>query len=539
MSSQIKQVKFDNHVVSLANQTTNACLTLNEDAIITAFNQAAAVLLCRSNSSLLGKKLAFFLHSADRKKFHINHKYLFSTNQGKKWKVRIKQSKGDYLNFELLGIRILKGDQNFEVLVMLNKKNQPEQAKNTLNRQLMSKITYQDARLKNNHWQLKQKPHEIVDIKRELANKEAMLNSIFNVAIEGIVTIDESGTIISVNKAVISLFGYSQKELLGANVSILMPLPHKNQHDTYIKNYLDTNQAHIIGKVREVEGQHKNGTILTLDLSIAEFTIDHQRYFTGMLHDVTERKHKEIEHKKHLAELAHVTRLGLMGEMASGIAHEINQPLTAVSAYSQACLKLIENEKFNLIVLTEILQKINTQSLLAGQIIHRLRDLVSPKEIQKSKVDINELIHEAVDLCSCDSKQAAISVTFKLATLPPLFIDAVQIEQVLLNLIKNGFDALRQTSEKLPRKLGIQTYLNNDHNVEIRIKDFGPGLDKAEQANIFTPFYTTKKTGMGMGLSISRSIVEAHHGTLKFNSKKGLGTTFYFILPIHKEINDN
>lgn len=536
----MKRAYFSNRFVRFHNHATNAYLVLNEDSTIVELNQAASILL--SDSDLMEKKLAVIIHPDDRKKFHINHKYLLHANRKKTWHVRIKQPKGDYTNLELGGVGIINDKQNFEVFITLKNQCQHEQREQPLkdiNDRLQAKIINQDARLKKNRWQLRQRVNELLNTKQKLANKEAILGSIFNAAVEGIITIDQFGIIVSVNKSVTTLFGYKHEELLGANVSILMPFPHKAQHDDYIKKYIETNHAHIIGKIREIEGQHKNGSILTLDLSIAEFKIKQQRYFTGILRDVSERKRKEIIDKEHLAELAHVTRLGLMGEMASGIAHEVNQPLTAIAAYTQTCLKLLKSGSIDSIDLNSLLKKINKQSLLAGRIIHQVRTMVSSKEVQKTLIDINVLIHEVVDLCKSESEQAAIVIKCNLATsLPVLFVDVIQIEQVLLNLIRNGFEALSPVPKDEQRQIEIQTYLNDEHNIEVRIKDFGPGLNVTEQANIFKPFYTTKKTGMGMGLSISRSIIEAHHGTLRFNSKKGFGTTFYFILPINNKIND-
>ncbi len=183
-----------------------------------------------------------------------------------------------------------------------------------------------------------------------------------------------------------------------------------------------------------------------------------------MLRDVSERKRKEIKDKEHLTELAHVTRLELMGEMASGIAHEVNQPLTAIAAYTQTCLKLVENNTTDPKVFAEILQKINKQSLLAGQIIHQIKNLVSSKTVEKSLVNINDLIREVVELCKHESEQTGIKIKYNLAkSLPFLFIDSVQIEQVLLNLIRNGFEALYQTSKNKHRQLEIQTYRIDNH----------------------------------------------------------------------------
>jgi C4-dicarboxylate-specific signal transduction histidine kinase len=250
---------------------------------------------------------------------------------------------------------------------------------------------------------------------------------------------------------------------------------------------------------------------------------------------VSSRKLKEQEDKAHLDELAHVTRLGLMGEMASGIAHEVNQPLTAIAGYTQACLNFMQAEKPDLLQLREILQKTYQQALRAGQIIHRMREFVTFKTIHRSTVEINDLINVCISLCAADLKDSNLAHKFDLAkNLPAVYADSVQIEQVLLNLIRNSLDALKNLPKKTQRLLSIQTSRDDRHCIVIRIKDNGPGIEIAEQEKILTPFYTTKKSGMGMGLSISQSIVKAHGGVLSFNSKPGKGTTFYFTLPIQE-----
>jgi C4-dicarboxylate-specific signal transduction histidine kinase len=253
---------------------------------------------------------------------------------------------------------------------------------------------------------------------------------------------------------------------------------------------------------------------------------------------VSLRKHQEQLEKEHLEELAHVTRLCLMGEMGTGIAHEVNQPLTAITNYTQACLRFIGAKNPDLDQLGEILFKIHQQALKAGQIIHRMKDFVSSRKVYRTDTGINTLVEDAISLCASELKQNNIRLALDLAkNLPDVTIDNVQIEQVLLNLIRNSIDVLKNPSQKAQRQLSIQTQLNNNSDIEIRIKDNGSGIDEAQQQKILTPFYTTKTDGMGMGLSISRSIIEAHAGILRFNSKPQKGTTFYFTLPVKRKIN--
>ena len=352
---------------------------------------------------------------------------------------------------------------------------------------------------------------------------EAKLDSIFNASVEGIITVDMSNNnIISANAAVDTIFGYKPEELVGCSISNLIPSGHFN--------FLDAVQPN--GQIKEIDGLHKNGSVVTLDLSIAEYSIDNAHYFTTIVRDVSLRKHREQQDKEHLNQLAHVTRLGLMGEMASGIAHEVNQPLTAINTYTQVSLNLIKAEKPDMEKLSDILHKTQQQALRAGRIIHRMREFVKSHTTQRSIADINTLINNAAGLCVDELKEHIITLSFELEDhLPPVNVDQVQIEQVLINLIRNSIDALQNSPANQERCLSIQSELTSNNSIQVRIKDNGSGIDEARQEKILMPFFTTKSEGMGMGLSISSSLIEAHEGYLHFNSQPGKGTTFYFTLP--------
>jgi PAS domain S-box-containing protein len=352
---------------------------------------------------------------------------------------------------------------------------------------------------------------------------EAKLDSIFNASVEGIITVDISNNhIISANAAVETIFGYKPEELAGCGISNLIPSEHFN--------LLDTVQPS--GQIQEIDGLHKNGSVVPLDMSIAEYSIDNAHYFTTIVRDVSLRKHREQQDKEHLNQLAHVTRLGLMGEMASGIAHEVNQPLTAVTTYTQVSLNLIKAEKPDLEKLSEILHKTQEQALRAGRIIHRMREFVKSHTTLHSIADINTLINNAAGLCVDEIKEHNITLSFKLEEhLPPVNVDQVQIEQVIISLIRNSIDALQNSPANQERRLSIQSELTSNNSIQVRIKDNGQGINEEQQEKILMPFFTTKSEGMGMGLSISSSLIEAHEGYLHFNSQPGKGTTFYFTLP--------
>ena len=361
---------------------------------------------------------------------------------------------------------------------------------------------------------------------------EAKLNAIFNASVEGIITIDMSDIIVSANTAVETIFGYKPEELMGCSINKLMPSSPKEINDYSLVHHA----GKFDGQIQEIEGIHKSGSVIPVDLSIAEYSIDNAHYSTYIVRDVSLRKHREQQDKEHLNQLAHVTRLGLMGEMASGIAHEVNQPLAAISSYTQVSLNLINTENPDLVKLTEILYKTQQQALRAGRIIHRMREFVKSHSKHLSITDVNTLIHDAVSLCSAELKQNGIKLTFRLENnLPPIDVDHIHIEQVIINLIRNSVDALQNLPAQQQRHLIIHSRLTRNNGIQVRVKDNGPGLNEEQQQKILTPFYTTKADGMGMGLSISRSLIEAHEGTLRFNSKPGKGSTFYFTLPIRRK----
>jgi two-component system, LuxR family, sensor kinase FixL len=404
--------------------------------------------------------------------------------------------------------------------------------------QLENDISKKTDHLTKSNNALKKMVDELNYSRHQLLEREAKLNSILNASIEGIIVIDTAGTIVSVNAAVENIFGYSAEELIGYSVNLLMPITIRKKQAHYLEKYLSIFIPKAIGQVREVEGLRKDGTLVPLDMTIAEFPLDGVQYYSGIVRDVSARKFQELQEKEHLEKLAHVTRLGLMGEMATGIAHEVNQPLSAVVNYTQVCLRFIQNENPDLVKIGEILHKASQQALKAGQIIHNMREFVKQRKIHRSTADINELIYDAINLFEPDFKQHLIAIRFELTkSLPNVFIDRVQIEQVILNLIRNSIDALKELPQFTQRELSIETSLNDLNYIVVRVKDNGPGLTPIQREKILTPFFTTKSSGMGMGLSISRSLVEAHHGTLHFNSKEDKGTTFYFTIPTETPAN--
>jgi len=518
-------------------------LILNDQGYIIDANQAASELFGSSKIELQGTKQVKYIHAEDRNRFNLFFKQLSHAKDKLSIELRIKQANKHFINVACQGCCSYTRDSKNEFFLTLqdiSEQKRVEKAIFLLNELLKQKICDQTAELLRKNNKLQENISEIRKSKQQLIEREAKLNSVFNAAVEGILTINESGIIESLNNAVSKIFGYQADELIGHNVNKLISLPQKELQSDFFHAYLSKYQAKIIGKIWQLEGLRKDGSLIPIDISISKYKIGHKCFFTSMIRDVSERKFKEQQDKQHLDELAHVTRMGLMGEMASGIAHEVNQPLTAIATYCQVSLRLIETDKPDLISLQETLQKTEKQALRAGRIIAHMREFISSNTVHRSTVDINGLVQNAITLAADECRRFDIEYKLELADfLPFISADAIQIEQVLLNLIKNSIDALARLPKTIQRRLSIQTYLLETREIEVRVKDNGAGINEAEQGKVFTPFFTTKNSGMGMGLSICQSLIASHNGELRFNCSKDKGTTFYFTLPITENSKEN
>lgn len=359
---------------------------------------------------------------------------------------------------------------------------------------------------------------------------QTQFRAFLDAAPDAIITIDESGTMVSANPATEKLFGYAPAELLGRNVSMLMPSPDRERHNEYLKRYLETGEARIIGIGRDISALRKDGSTFPARLSVSEFSAQGAGYFTGILHDISERIEAEEQQRAMFAEHAHASRVVALGEMASSIAHEINQPLTAIISYADASRKLIELGQEDRETLDHALKQIAGQGQRAGEIIRRLRDFVRKKVPDRSTSDINDIVKTAAAFTSHDIERYGVSMTLDLEPEPlTTRVDRLQIEQVVLNLIRNSLDAI-QDARIQDGHIKVTSRLDDDY-VSISISDNGPGIKPSEYGNVFDAFYTTKETGTGLGLSISHSILEAHGGTLTFTPNETSGVTFTLKMP--------
>lgn len=487
-------------------------------------------------------------------------------------------------------------------------------------------------------------------------DQSGLLAAILATAVDGIIAIDLKGDVLLYNRACEKLFGYRANEVVGQNVKMLMPEPYRHEHDNYLANYHRTGERRVIGIGREVVGRRKDGSTFPMYLSVGEGGLTGQRFFIGIIHDlsalrweteqregadrllaqivqssedaitsvamdgtitswnaaaeriygftpaeaigrhisvilppdkvseedeimeqvrvglalqhfetvrrhkdghdvlvslsvapifdasgtmigasktardVTERKRSEERLLGMQNELAHVGRLSAMGQMSAAIAHELNQPLTAIANYAKAAQRLLQNEApepRQLQSAREAMEKAVAQTLRAGTIIRYLRDFVEKRESRKSPEDINEVIREAVSLGMVGHSHSNVRLTLSLHPTPPRIpVDKVQIQQVLINLVRNAMEAMADVER---RELIISSDIGGQ-GLRIMVQDTGPGFAPQIAARLFQPFVTTKADGMGIGLKICQSIIEGHGGTIEARQGEP-GATFVIQLP--------
>jgi two-component system sensor kinase FixL len=318
-----------------------------------------------------------------------------------------------------------------------------------------------------------------------------------------------------------------------------MPSPYRESHDGYLERYLRTGERRIIGIGRVVVGERKDGSTFPMELAVGEMRSSNQRFFTGFIRDLTERQQTEARLQELQSELVHISRLSAMGEMASTLAHEINQPLSAIANYLKGSRRLLEGASDDRsVILRDAVDKAADQALRAGQIIRHLRDFVARGESERRVESVRKLVEESSALALVGAQQQGIRVRFRFdPTLDPVLADKVQIQQVLLNLIRNAVEAM-EGREK--RELLISTTPAGDGMIAISVADSGSGMAPEVTTQLFQPFVTTKRHGMGVGLSISRTIVESHGGQISCEPNPDGGTIFRFTLRAvtNEEVND-
>ncbi len=363
------------------------------------------------------------------------------------------------------------------------------------------------------------------------ADHEVLFHTVINTAVDGIIVIDEAGSMMLFNRAAEGMFGYTPQEVLGRNISMLMPESYSANHDRYMQRYLATGEKRIIGIGREVTAQRKDGSTFPMYLSVGEDRIGGARIFLGILHDLTDRTTRERDFQELQNELLHALRLTAMGQLTSALAHELNQPLTAVMNYLNAARRTLDAGGEQAIGrVREFMDKAVSQTQRAGQIILRLRNFIEKRDSDRQPENLNSCVEEAIALGLVGASDRDVRITTELADdLPPVVIDRVQLQQVMINLMHNALEALENASE---RQIVIRTQRPAPDFVQVSVADSGPGISAEIMPNLFIPFSTTKTKGLGMGLTICKAIVEAHKGRIWVTARKEGGAEFIFRLPL-------
>jgi two-component system, LuxR family, sensor kinase FixL len=373
----------------------------------------------------------------------------------------------------------------------------------------------------------------ILDIDEEkrleeaLRTREEHLRSILDTVQDAMIVIDEAGTIQFFSRAAERLFGYREAAAIGMNIKVLMPEPDRSRHDGYLARYQQTGDRHIIGVGRIVTGKRQDGSTFPMHLSVGEMRSSGRRYFTGFVRDLTEQQQTQARLTELQSELVHISRLSAMGEMASALAHELNQPLAAISNYLKGVRRMLDASPDAKVEKIETaLDRAAEQAIRAGQIIRRLRSFVSRGETEKRVESVAKLVEEAGALGLVGAREQGVVLRFDLNPDCDLVLaDRVQIQQVLVNLFRNALEAMQESAR---RELTVSNIPIDDDMVLIVVADTGHGFGEGVKASLFQPFFTTKQSGMGVGLSISRSIIEGHGGQMWAEANEAGGASFKF-----------
>ena len=369
------------------------------------------------------------------------------------------------------------------------------------------------------------------DAELQLDRREEQIRSIFSTVPDAAIVIDEEGRIISFNTAAERQFGYREQDVQGKNVNCLMPQPYKAQHDGYLQRYFQTGERRIIGTGRVVAAQRADGSTFPIMLFVGEVRSGDRVYFTGFIRDLTEHADAQAQLEQLHGELARLSRLNELGEMASTLAHELNQPLSAIANYVQGGARLLANPDDEAVAMVPTaLDEAARQSLRAGKIIHHLREAATHGAAEMKRDGLRSIIEEAAALALAGAKEKGIKAVFDYrAAADSVFVDRVQIQQVLINLIRNAGEAMRAAPR---RELTIATSMPSETTIAVDVADTGPGIAEDIQQQLFQPFVTSKPGGMGIGLTISKRIIEAHDGEISVSRNAEGGATFRFTLPV-------
>jgi two-component system, LuxR family, sensor kinase FixL len=375
--------------------------------------------------------------------------------------------------------------------------------------------------------------------------------ALLDAAVDAVLMIDHRGVIVAFNRSAERLFGYGANELRNRNIKLLMPEPWRSEHDDYLERYAHSGIPHIIGVGREVEGLRRDGSRFPAFLSVGRVANSDPPRFVGCVRDVTTehealaaiqaerdhavtRRHEEAEARRLQERLTHVSRMATMGEMAAGIAHELNQPLSAIATYARACERFLQFPQPDLEETLSSLREISLEAMRAADIIRRLRQIVNSRPAEHVPTQVNELVNDLAVLVGADARVHKTQVEFELeAALPPVLADRAQLQQLVLTLVRNSIEALSEASTS-ERRVTVRTSRGPDGRIEISVSDNGPGVAPEMVDRLFMPFASTKPNGTGLGLAISQTSAQAHGASIAYRQNNP-GACFYMRLATIEE----
>jgi two-component system sensor kinase FixL len=359
--------------------------------------------------------------------------------------------------------------------------------------------------------------------------EQALLGSILATVPDALIVIDMRGRIVSFSTAAQRMFQYAESDVLGENISMLMPSPDRERHDGYIDHYRTTGEKRIIGVGRLTSARRRDGSTFPIELSVGEVQDQGRRLFTGFIRDLTERQQAERRVADLQSELAHASRVTAMGTLASALAHELNQPLTAIANYMEAGRDLLAMPgEVDRAMLGEAMDESAKQALRAGEIIRSLREFIKRGETVRQPEPMRTLLAEGAALAFIGTDSRGIDMDVQVdRAVDHVLVNRVQLQQVIINLVRNAVEAMEGRPVRILRLTAMPV---EDGKVEVVVADSGPGLSPDMSRTLFTPFTTSKATGMGVGLSISQTIVEGHGGRIWATPSPWGGTAFHFTL---------
>ena len=338
----------------------------------------------------------------------------------------------------------------------------------------------------------------------------AILAAILNTAVDAIVTIDERGTVLLVNRAFENLFGFAPKEVVGRNISMLMPEPDRSAHDGYLRQYMQTGKAAIIGIGRQVLGQRKDGTLIPVDLAVSQVKIGDRTIFAGIMRDMTERRQSESDLRSAQQKLIQSERLAAIGQMVTGLAHESRNALQR----SRACLDMLSLDLESAPVQQDLVHRSRSALVELQTLYEEVRNYAAPIQLERSRQSIYRLCNEVWGNLADQWRLLRVQLVIHSDPCPEIYCDKHRIGQVLRNIFENSLSVAPPGSKIFVDCRKIAGTNAGEPRVEICIADQGPGLDPSQRARIFEPFYTTKTKGTGLGMAICQRIIEAHGGQI-------------------------